>query len=70
MDTQKDKSSPGTLADLFFQLSVPISAGWGAVGIGGGMSGALMFIIYPDSKGHGKEDNWIRIKCIQMLTGT
>ncbi|KAI9728470.1 MAG: hypothetical protein M1828_003872 [Chrysothrix sp. TS-e1954] len=39
----------GTGHDLKMQLSAPMSAGWGAVGIGGEMKGALMFMIYPSS---------------------
>lgn len=37
----------GSSTDLYFTLSAPEKAGWGAVGIGGGMGGALMFLIYP-----------------------
>jgi len=37
--------------DLLFQLSAPQSASWGAVGVGGKMDGALMFIMYPSSEG-------------------
>lgn len=40
--------------DLLFQLSAPKSAGWGAVGIGDKMDGALMFIMYPSTKDEGK----------------
>jgi hypothetical protein len=31
------------------QIKAPKSAGWGAVGIGDVMNGALMFIIYPSA---------------------
>jgi hypothetical protein len=38
--------------DVYFQISAPTSAGWGAVGTGDRMDGSLMFIIYPsDSNG-------------------
>ena len=36
--------------DLYFQIAAPKSAGWGAVGIGDKMDGALMFIMYPSSE--------------------
>lgn len=42
-----------TSTDLLFQVSAPKSAGWGAVGIGDKMDGALMFIIYPSTQDDG-----------------
>ncbi len=34
--------------DLVFQLSAPQNAGWGAVGVGDQMAGAMMFILVPN----------------------
>ena len=42
-------ASNGSSTDLLFQISAPQSAGWGAVGIGDKMDGALMFIMYPST---------------------
>ena len=39
--------------DLKMQLTAPMSFGWGAVGIGSQMAGALMFMIYPSSNSQG-----------------
>ena len=39
--------------DLYFQIAAPKSAGWGAIGIGDKMDGALMFIMYPSSENNG-----------------
>jgi len=39
----------GASADLYFQISTPKSAGWGAVGIGDSMDGSLMFMMYPST---------------------
>ena len=36
--------------DLEIALSVPASYGWGAIGFGSQMKGALMFILMPDSQ--------------------
>lgn len=46
-------SQNATSTDLLFQVSAPKSAGWGAVGIGDKMDGALMFIMYPSTQGNG-----------------
>ncbi|KAI1617989.1 hypothetical protein EDD37DRAFT_250963 [Exophiala viscosa] len=35
--------------ELLFQLTVPSSAGWGAIGTGDKMDGSLMFILYPST---------------------
>lgn len=35
--------------DLSIALSAPASHGWGAIGVGSQMKGALMFILLPDS---------------------
>lgn len=40
-------------ANLLFQLSAPQAAGWGAVGSGTRMDGALMFVIYASGKDDG-----------------
>ena len=45
LSTASNRSS----TDLLFQISAPQSAGWGAVGIGEQMDGALMFIMYPST---------------------
>lgn len=42
-------SQNGESTDLFFQMSAPQKAGWGAVGIGDRMDGAYMFIMYPST---------------------
>lgn len=42
-----ESAANGSSTDLYFQLSVPQEAGWGAVGIGDRMAGSLMFMIYP-----------------------
>jgi len=39
--------------DLYFQISTPIGAGWGAIGSGDKMDRSLMFIIYPSSTRNG-----------------
>lgn len=49
-----------TSTDLLFQVSAPKSAGWGAVGIGDKMDGALMFIIYPSTQDDGKSFAFLR----------
>ncbi|KAI4152427.1 MAG: hypothetical protein LQ340_002910 [Diploschistes diacapsis] len=41
--------SNSSCTDLFFQISAPTSAGWGAVGIGDQMAGAMMFILVPSA---------------------
>jgi len=41
--------------ELLFQLSVPASAGWGAIGTGDKMDGSLMFILYPSTDSEGKQ---------------
>lgn len=42
-------ASNGSSTELLFEISAPQSAGWGAVGIGDKMDGALMFIMYPST---------------------
>jgi len=37
--------------DIFFQISAPTSVGWAALGQGGGMKGANIFVIYPSANG-------------------
>ncbi|EOD46572.1 putative integral membrane protein [Neofusicoccum parvum UCRNP2] len=41
----------GGLTDLYFHLSAPAANSWVAVGIGAQMKGALMFLVYHDSRG-------------------
>jgi len=41
----------GTNVDLYLHMSAPQRAGWAAVGIGRGMAGALMFVMYPADNG-------------------
>ncbi|KZF24428.1 iron reductase domain protein [Xylona heveae TC161] len=38
---------PDDSNDIFFHMSAPSDSQWAAVGAGGGMTGALMFVIYP-----------------------
>ncbi|BFZ65026.1 hypothetical protein YB2330_006189 [Saitoella coloradoensis] len=47
------ENSTTNAADLYFQISAQKSQGWGAMGIGDGMKGALMFILYPDGTDQG-----------------
>jgi hypothetical protein len=42
---------PASGNDTFIQLNGPASAGWVGTGIGTGMKGALMFVIYSDGNG-------------------
>lgn len=44
----------GGLTDLYFHLSAPAANSWVAVGIGAQMKGALMFLVYHDSRGESK----------------
>ena len=50
-------SQNSNATDLLFQISASKAAGWGAVGIGGGMTGALMFIIYPSTQENGESSD-------------
>ncbi len=56
--TNNTSNGSGTGSDqneLLFQLSVPSSAGWGAIGTGDKMDGSLMFILYPSTDSDGKQ---------------
>lgn len=35
--------------DLYIQIKAPDTSGWAGVGIGSGMTGALIFVVYPDA---------------------
>ncbi|KAF8539731.1 hypothetical protein BDD12DRAFT_736594, partial [Trichophaea hybrida] len=40
---------PSSGSDTYFRVQGPVSAGWSAVGIGSGMSGSLIFVVYPSA---------------------
>ncbi|KAF8246272.1 CBD9-like protein [Wilcoxina mikolae CBS 423.85] len=42
---------PSSGSDTYFRVQGPVSAGWSAVGIGSGMAGALIFVVYPSASG-------------------
>jgi hypothetical protein len=42
---------PDSGSDLFFQVKGSTDPGWVAVGVGSGMAGALIFVIYPSADG-------------------
>jgi len=41
----------GSEVDLYLSMLVPEQAGWASIGVGSGMAGALMFVIYPSNTG-------------------
>jgi len=43
---------PASGEDVYVQIQGPTSAGWAGTGIGSGMKGALIFIIYQDGSGN------------------
>jgi len=43
---------PASGQDVYVQIQGPTSAGWAGTGIGSGMKGALIFIIYQDGSGN------------------
>ena len=43
----------GTAVDVRMEAWAPLSAGWGAVGLGTAMENALMFVLYPSSNNQG-----------------
>lgn len=42
---------PTTGTNTYLRVQGPVSAGWAAVGIGSGMVGSLIFLIYPSADG-------------------
>lgn len=50
----------GSEVDLYLSMSAPEQAGWASIGVGSGMAGALMFVIYPSTNACKYiEDNYI-----------